>query len=125
MCKASTPGQVITGRLERSGKLLMTAEITLNAQLDPDDFNSPLPANWLGFKMIPSIEADQSPAVHQLVVSCPQRVTLGAVWHADGHFSLGNELGDFRPREVVSADYIEGTSLWVGYGRILEDLREG
>lgn len=120
------PGDKLTGTLERFGARLMTAQIELDAPVSPDEFSSPLPANWFGNKVIPSITQGQPPDVNQLVVAGPERVEVGQIWQASGSVSLGEGLNDelhfLRPREIVSADYMVGADLRVGFGRILEHL---
>ena len=115
-------GDRLTGTLERFGRRLMTAHIELEESLLPDSFTSPLPARWFGYKIIPSIEEGQPPDANQLVVSGPTSAEIGRVWRASGTFTLGDELNNLRPREIVSVDYVEGADLRVGYGRILKNL---
>lgn len=112
------PGVTVRGSLALQGTRWIHASVVLQESLPPAE--RPLPF-WFGCKTIPSIDKAE-PAVNQVVVAGPSRVTAGAVWRADGAFELGDDLRFLQPREIVSADYWSHVELTVGYGRVLENL---
>ena len=118
------PGVTITGMLERFGRCLMTASVTLTERLPAPDQPAGLP-NWFTYKVISSAEREQ-PEICQLILGGPVRAESGPIWSATATLEIGegpnDELHFLRPREILSADYRPQVDLSVGYGRILERL---
>jgi acetoacetate decarboxylase len=119
------PGSRVAGSLNRGGRTLMEASLTLTTQVPPETMASQSPT-WLTEKIIPDV-AGGPPALHQIVRTGPTRVRWGPVWEATGSLTFGtspyDELDHLQPREIVSAQYWSDIELWLGPGEVLEDLR--
>ena len=116
----------IGGRLERGGRTIMAAEVTLTGErLSVDDARPP---RWLAAKVITDVASPRA-AVSQLVATGPQRIHRRTIWKAqawlDFHEGPGDELHFLAPREIVDAQYWSDVELTIGWGEVLVDLGEG
>ncbi|HYM83399.1 MAG TPA: acetoacetate decarboxylase family protein [Candidatus Dormibacteraeota bacterium] len=113
-------GTRISGSLERAGRMIMRASLTLRGP-QRVAADAPLP-RWIGQRVIPDVDG-QSADPPDLIETGPSRFRLGAVWTADAtlEFAPGpfDELEFLRPAEIVRAEYWVGLDLTIGPGRIL------
>ena len=104
--------------LERDGRTVMSAEVTLTGEeLTVDDSTPP---RWLATKVITDV-AGPSAAIAQLVATGPERIHERRVWAAEARLDLGeapsDELHYLAPREIVQAQYWSGVRLTIGWGK--------
>jgi acetoacetate decarboxylase len=118
-------GVRMTGRLEREGRTIMSAEVTLTGDEMPVDDSSP--PRWFAVKVIPDV-AGPTAAIAQLVATGPERIHHRRIWAAEGSLSVGegpsDELHYLAPREIVEAQYWSDVSLTIGWGTTLAELGE-
>jgi acetoacetate decarboxylase len=116
-------GVRLTGVLERGGRTLMTAEVTLSGEEVAVDDSTP--PRWLAAKVITDV-AGPSAAISQLVATGPERIHERRVWAADGRLTFeegpADELHFLAPREIVGAQYWSGVRLTIGWGTPLAEL---
>lgn len=117
------PGTRIQATLERHGRRLITATLTLTEPLPRDQYPKAAGPTYT-VKIIPSAEEGRF-ALRQLVVVRPQLPSMADIWRAEATLSLGegpsDELHFFTPCEIVRADYIPSLDLTMPYGTILHE----
>jgi acetoacetate decarboxylase len=116
-------GVQLTGHLERDGRTVMRAEITLTGEeVRIDDATPP---RWLAAKVIPDAEGPTA-TISQLVATGPERIHERRIWAAEGRLSFAegpsDELHHLAPREIVQAQYWSGVRLTIGWGTVLAEL---
>jgi acetoacetate decarboxylase len=116
----------VAGRLERGGRTVMQARLTLTGTRHAsDDTNVP---RWLASKVIADVGTPRA-AVAQLVATGPERIHHRDIWEATGALSFGegatDELHCLAPREIVAAQYWANVDLTIGWGTVLQELGDG
>ena len=122
--KPLEPGTRIQAILERHGRRLITASLTLTEPLPRDQYPRAAGPTFT-VKVIPSPVEGQK-ALRQLVVVRPQLPSMTDIWRAEATLSLdegqSDELHFFVPFEIVRAEYCPSIDLTMPYGEILAEL---
>lgn len=118
------PGSQIHAFLERNGRRLITALLTLTEPVAPaHDPAAPMPTYTI--KTIPSAEQGRL-ALRQVVMVRPDQPGMRHIWRAEATLSLGespsDELHFFSPFQIVRAEYCPSIDLTMPLGTILADL---